>query len=175
MTHEKWFWSDPHLFHTNIIKFTGDDGKRIRPFNSLDEMHETMLENYNKLVGPNDYVYWLGDITFQYHKGFNELMSQFNGRKRLTPGNHDKIWNVNLMRWFEKCELWKGFKDHNFTACHMPLREDGFRDGAVNVHGHTHQRLVKGPYINVCVETRGYAPVHIDEIGKEINEILRHS
>lgn len=169
MTHEKWFISDTHFFHTNILKFTDGNGKCIRPFNSLNEMHEYMIKQWNSVVGKNDYVYHLGDVTFQYHKGFNELMSQLNGAKRLVVGNHDKIWNPNLMRWFEKADLWKGFKDFDFTASHIPLRLESLRDGNYNVHGHTHTNVLEDPhYINVCVEQVDYKPIHIEEIASKI-------
>lgn len=171
MVHEKFFISDTHFYHNNILKFTSD-GKRIRHlFNSLEEMHEYMIEKWNSVVEDNDYVYHLGDVTFQYHSGFNELMSRLKGKKRLIVGNHDKIWNVNLMRWFEKADLWKGFKEYNFTASHMPLRLEGLRDGDFNVHGHIHQNMMEDPhYINVSVEVRDYTPVHIDQIAQEIRK-----
>lgn len=173
MAHEKWFISDTHLFHTNMLKFVDNrfsEKPRIRPFNSLDEMHEKIVENWNKNVKDGDYVYHLGDVTFQYHKGFNELMSRLKGHKRLIVGNHDKIWNPALSKWFDKAMLWHGFKEHNFTASHLPLRLDGLRDGKFNVHGHTHQNMVGDPhYINVCVEVRDYTPVHLDTIISEIN------
>lgn len=167
--HEKWFISDTHFFHTNMLKFTDDKGKRTRPFNSLEEMHEYMIKKWNDVVDDNDYVYHLGDVTFQYHKPFNELMSRLKGKKRLIVGNHDKIWNPALQRWFEKAELWHGFKEYNFTAVHMPLPIQGLRDGAYCVHGHVHQNSLKNPnYINVSVEVRDYTPVHIDQIAEEI-------
>lgn len=171
--HEKFFISDTHFFHTNILKFTGDDGKRIRPFDSLEEMHEYMIAKWNSVVKDQDFVYHLGDVTFQYHGAFNNLMSRLKGQKRLIVGNHDKIWNPALQMAFQKVDLWKGFKEHNFTASHMPLRLEGLRDGAFNVHGHIHQRMMEDKhYINVSVEVRDYTPVHIDEIGKEIEEYL---
>lgn len=174
MIHEKWFISDTHFLHANILKFTDDEGKRIRPFDSLEEMHETIIENWNKVVKDNDYVYHLGDVTFQYDGKFNNIMSRLKGRKRLIVGNHDKIWNVNLQRWFEKAELWKGFREGNFTAVHIPLEIKRLRDGAFCVHGHTHQRLEPDPrYINVCVETRNYTPVHMDEILAEIKGVVQ--
>lgn len=170
-SHEKWFISDTHFFHTNILKFTDDNGERTRQFNSLDEMHDYMLKQWNSVVGVNDYVYHLGDVTFQYHKPFNELMSQLNGRKRLIIGNHDKIWNPALQRWFEKADLWKGFKEFDFTATHIPQRLEGLRDGNFNVHGHTHLRNLEDPhYINVCVEQIDYKPIHIEEISKLIQD-----
>lgn len=181
MSHEKFFISDTHFFHANILKFLGDDGKRIRPFDSLEDMHEYMIEKWNSVVKDSDYVYHLGDVTFQYHGAFNNLMHRLKGKKRLTPGNHDKIWNPALQQHFEKCEYWKGFAESNFTACHIPTLTSP-RDGNFWVHGHTHSRYIKDAAgnlvkncINVCVEVRDYTPVHIDEISKEINEILRHS
>lgn len=171
MVHDKWFISDTHFFHTNILKFVGDDGHRIRPFNSLDEMHEMMIERWNSCVKDNDYVYHLGDVTFQYHGAFNNLMHRLKGRKRLILGNHDKVWNPALIANFEKADTWKGFKEGNFTATHHPHRLDGLRDGAFNVHGHIHQNHMEDlHYINVCVEVRGYYPVHYDTILKEIKD-----
>lgn len=161
--HDKWFISDTHFFHANILKFTDADGKRLRPFNSLDEMHEYMIEKWNSVVKDNDYVYHLGDVTFQYHGAFNNLMHRLKGKKRLIVGNHDKIGNPGLMQHFEKVELWKGFKEGNFTASHFQLKEGSFRDGAYNVHGHTHKDS-ELPYISVCVEVVDYTPVNIEEI-----------
>lgn len=172
MIHEKWFISDTHFFHANILKFVDSQGKRIRhPFQSLEEMHEYMIKQWNSCVGVNDYVYHLGDVTFQYHGPFNNLMSQLKGNKRLIIGNHDKIWNPALQKWFEKADLWKGFKEANFTASHIPLLLNGLRDGAYNVHGHLHQNNMSDPhYINVSVEQVDYLPVHMDTIVEYIKQ-----
>lgn len=167
--HDKWFISDTHFFHANILKFVDDKGHRIRPFNSLEEMHEVMIERWNSVVKSHDYIYHLGDVTFKYDGVFNNLMHRLNGHKRLTVGNHDKLKNPGLLQHFDKVMFWHGFREENFTATHMPLRLDGIRDGQFCVHGHTHQNKLSDPhYINVCVETRNYTPVHIDEIVGEI-------
>lgn len=169
MVHDKWFISDTHFFHANILKFVDKQGQRIRPFSSLEDMHEYMIAKWNSVVNDNDYIYHLGDVTFRYGKEFNELMSRLKGRKRLILGNHDRVKGTDLLKWFEKLDLWKGFKENNFTASHMPLPLENLRDGAVCVHGHVHQNTLNKPgYINVSVEVRNYTPVHIDEIGKEI-------
>lgn len=167
--HEKWFISDTHFFHANILKFTDKNKLPIRPFKTLHDMHSTIVENWNKVVGPNDYVYHLGDVTFQYHRPFQELMYALNGDKRLIVGNHDKLKQEGLTKHFAKIMLWHGFKDHNFTASHMPLYPGSFRNGEFNVHGHTHQNVNPDPhYINMCVEVRKYTPTHIEEISTEI-------
>lgn len=170
--HEKWFISDTHFFHANILKFTDDEGNPVRKFDNVHDMNEYMVKKWNSVVNPQDYIYHLGDVTFRYDGAFQELMSRLNGRKRLILGNHDKIKGNKLLDWFEKVELWKGFKEFDFTATHIPARLESLRDGKFNVHGHTHQR--KSPtdhHINVSVEVRDYTPVHIEELWKEIKSI----
>lgn len=169
---EKWFISDTHFFHANILKFTDDNHNVIRPFNDVTEMNEYIIRKWNNTVAPNDKVYHLGDVTFKYGREFNELMSRLNGQKRLILGNHDKIKGTDLMRWFEKVDLWKGFKEGDFTCSHIPLRLENLRDGKFNVHGHIHQNVMEDPhYINVCVEQWNYTPVNYDEIVKKIKAV----
>lgn len=164
--HDKWFISDTHFFHTNIIKFCE------RPFNNTHEMNEALIDNWNAVVKDNDYVYHLGDVAMGQDKALPRILSRLKGRKRLIVGNHDKLKSQALQDYFEKIMLWHGFKEFNFTASHMPLKEGHFRDGAFNVHGHLHRNkvmlkdmLVEDPrYINVCVENTNYRPIHLDEI-----------
>jgi calcineurin-like phosphoesterase family protein len=174
MPHEKWFISDTHFLHNNMLKFVDDQGHKIRPFNSCKEMDETMVKNWNSVVGHNDYVYHLGDVTFQYNKLFQEIMYSLKGDKRLIIGNHDKMKQEGLTKHFSKIMLWHGFREHNFTAVHLPIRLDTLRDGKFCVHGHIHQRHMEDPhYINMSVKVRNYTPVHIDQIIKEIEFIER--
>lgn len=172
---DQWFISDHHFFHSNILKFTKEDGTRIRPqYSSIEEMNEDYIEKWNKCIKPEHKVYHLGDVTFRYDYPFRELMSRLNGRKRLILGNHDHIKGTPLMDYFEKLDLWQGFnfKDGlDFTCSHIPLRLDSLRNGKFNVHGHIHQNTMEDPhYYCVCVEhTDGY-PVHIEEIRDYIKE-----
>jgi calcineurin-like phosphoesterase family protein len=162
-----WFISDTHFFHENILKFTDKEGAVTRDFSDVTEMNERMVENWNARVKTQDKVYHLGDVAVGVRRQaeFTGLMNRLNGHLRLMIGNHDHIEQPAYER-FERIELWTGgkFKHHGFVASHIPLRLDQFRSGEVNVHGHTHQNLIEGPYINVCVEHTGYAPVHLDEI-----------
>ena len=173
MIHEKWFIGDTHFFHDNTwSKFKNVDGSPMRPFSSTHDMNEHIISNWNEVVKEQDYVYHLGDVTFRYDGAFIALMQRLKGRKRLILGNHDRVKGTKLLDFFEKLDLWKGFKEFDFTITHIPLPLKSLRDGHFCVHGHTHQNKLEDPhYINVCVETRDYTPVHLDTILAEIKKV----
>lgn len=75
--------------HRNIITFKDDDGKLIRPFSSIEEHDETIIENHNKLVKPEDRVYFMGDIAIG--RQHIQKIGRMNGRKKLIKGNHDCV------------------------------------------------------------------------------------
>ena len=51
---DRWVCSDHHFFHENILKFCS----KQRPFNSVEEMNEVIIERHNSLVKPNDHVFF---------------------------------------------------------------------------------------------------------------------
>lgn len=168
---EKWFISDTHFFHENIIQYCA------RPFKDAQFMNEYMIDQWNKCVHPSDKVYHLGDVACGYggdDKKLGDLLSRLNGKKRLVLGNHDNAKSVALQKYFEKIELWCGQKEWGFTCSHIPLPLNHLRGGAhmtCNVHGHIHNALEEDPhYINMCVEHRLYAPTHLDQILKEVKK-----
>lgn len=166
---DKWFISDTHFFHDNIIRYCD------RPFHDAEEMNEFIVQEWNKRVKPGDKIYHLGDVGLGFEGDESKiswLLSRLNGKKRLIVGNHDNLKSPALHRFFEKIQLWNGFKDEGFTCIHIPIRLDQLRDGFCCVHGHIHNRLMKDPhYINVCVEHTNYAPLHMDEIKARIKKL----
>lgn len=188
-----WFISDTHFFHENFLKFMDDEGNLIRKFDNADQMNECIVEAWNARVKPQDKVYHLGDVIVgaKDQSACTALLKSLHGHLRLMLGNHDHIEQPAYRR-FERIELWTGgkFKQYGFVASHIPLRTDQMRDGEYNVHGHTHQNLVRNyqagqcpcpdgcngcetpeynpRYINVCVEHTNYAPIHLDEVKQRI-------
>lgn len=163
------FTSDTHFFHANFLTFTDDAGRVIRPFSSVEEMNEHIIEKWNSVVREGDKVYHLGDVTFEYGGEFAKLMARLRGSKRLILGNHDLIKKTNLAEFFKKISLWRIFKDEGFVCTHVPLHPEYFRHAKINVHGHMHENVVDDPrFMNVCVEQTDYTPLSIDEIKAEI-------
>lgn len=168
-----WFISDTHFNHKNILQFTTfEGGPRIRPeFDSLEEMNETIIQNWNKLVTPQDKVYHLGDVIFGPNKDYDKVLSRLNGKKRLVVGNHDDLSDPNLTRHFQKIMMWRIFKEFDFVASHVPIFHGEIRKVKFNVHGHIHEKDDVSPtHHNISIEKTSYRPVNIDEIKERLSK-----
>ena len=62
------FTSDLHLGHENCIRLCN------RPFSSIEEMDETLIENWNHKVTGKDTVYILGDLIYRSQKPPEEYL-----------------------------------------------------------------------------------------------------
>ena len=61
-----WLTSDTHLGHKNIVSgISGWEANRgQRKFNTLEEMDDTIINNINKYVKPDDILFHAGDWSF---------------------------------------------------------------------------------------------------------------
>jgi calcineurin-like phosphoesterase family protein len=75
--------ADLHFDHTEIIAYDN------RPFDTVEEMNETLIRNWNSVVGPEDLTYILGDFCAEGADRWRQHLTRLNGRKRLILGNHD--------------------------------------------------------------------------------------
>ena len=154
--------SDTHFGHKNILKFE-HNGKPLRPFSSLTEMHVEIIERWNATVGPQDKVYHLGDVAFT--KEGLKIMGLLNGKKRLIRGNHDLFKTRSYLDHFE--EIYGVRQINGIWLTHVPMWQEGVEQDRVklNVHGHLHANVVDHPkYVNVSVEQINYTPVSIDDL-----------
>ena len=78
------FTSDQHYGHKNICRFAN------RPFTSLEEMNEALIQNHNAVVNYDDSVWFLGDFAFLSTNQAKTILRRLNGNKSLVLGNHDK-------------------------------------------------------------------------------------
>lgn len=140
-----------HFDHGNIIKYAN------RPFKDVDEMNETLVNNWNKRVNKNDTVYHLGDFCFKYNK-IDYWRSRLNGTIIQIKGNHDPKNTGTIYR-----EINHGKK--KVVLFHYPIDEwNGYYRGAYHFHCHTHEhKFVTGENRgNVTVEACNYTPISLD-------------
>jgi calcineurin-like phosphoesterase family protein len=167
------FISDTHFLHKNIVGYTD------RP----QEHNKIMFDNWNKVVGKNDYVFHLGDFSAGVGKvenGYEKLKKiskNLNGKKILIRGNHDHYSDSQYINdfAFESVHDFIIYKD--FFLCHYPLIIDKYTKGKDKpmleylikefknsnkkylVHGHSHRKKFGYPRINIAVEQISYTPV----------------
>jgi calcineurin-like phosphoesterase family protein len=163
--------SDTHFGHANMCKFVFPDGSKVRPFNSVKEMDEAMIEKWNSTVKPKDKVYHLGDVAIP--RKSLALLERLHGKKVLIRGNHDIFKLEDYAKYFKDIRAFHVLNGCIFT--HAPLHPMSLEKFGCNIHGHTHTNIVKKPseiggmerdqsYLNVCVEYTDYAPLPLDEV-----------
>lgn len=131
-----YYASDHHFSHKNIIRHES------RPFDSIEEMDECLIEQWNNTVSNNDTVYHLGDFVFGGITKWESIIPRLKGKIHLTIGNHDNDKAVKKMaHHFEEVEnmiVRKIDKQHLFLF-HYPI-EIGLTPNAYSIHGHIHSR-----------------------------------
>ena len=170
--------SDLHLYHDREFVY------KPRGFNSIDEMNEAILENWNKTVDNSDIVYILGDIMLNDNDKGMELFNKLNGIFYIIRGNHDTDTRVNL---YESCEKVRSvkyadmikYKGYHFFMTHYPcmtgnLEKESLKQCTLNLFGHTHQKTnfyQDMPFMyHVGMDSHNCTPVLIDDIIEEMNE-----
>lgn len=154
-----WVTSDQHYGHANILRFDPP-----RPFTSVEEMNETMVERYNDVVRDGDTVYFLGDVAISRRS--LPIIGRLPGRKILIKGNHDIFKPTDYLAVFKDIRAYKVLPASGAILSHIPVHPDQLAGRfSLNIHGHTHFRnLADARYVNVCVEQTGYAPVLLQDI-----------
>ena len=70
---------------------------RHRPFETVDEMNETIITNWNALVAPDDVAYHLGDFATT-EADVERFAPQLNGEIHLLIGNWEWQMDRELLR-----------------------------------------------------------------------------
>ena len=173
------FTSDTHFGHHNMCKFIDYEGNRVRPFDSCEECDELMIQNWNKVVRPQDKVYMLGDLVMDRNYG-DKIMPRLNGKKCLIRGNHDLFKLSWYALWFY--DVRGCYNLDSFLLTHIPVHCDSKARFKMNLHGHLHRGLVykhnknniitKIPdpwYRNVCMDANNYQLIPYEQIQHEFS------
>lgn len=159
------FTADTHFHHKAIIGYTG------RPFSSVSEMDNTLINNWNSVVKPRDTVYHLGDFCFG--NGV-DVFNALNGQKFLIRGNHDKYKNLRLgWGWIKDVYMFKAGNSMQIWLSHYPHRSwKNMFHGSWHLFGHTHGALPPyGKSFDVGVDANGYQLWHLDSIILTMQEL----
>lgn len=163
---ETFFTSDQHFGHINIIKYCN------RPFDSLDEMNETLIENHNKMVTNKDIVYHLGDFSFKQSP--SKWLDRLNGKEHhLILGNHDFHKLKSLEMVFDSVQNVKMIKvgsDSVFLSHYAHLVWPQKHYGVYHLFGHSHGS-VKGELgsLDCGVDCHGYMPIPWEDLKNVID------
>ena len=180
--------SDTHFGHAGMLNFLNYDGTKMRPFSSVEEMDELMIENWNKLVKSTDKVYHLGDVFYKSGNS-DEIAKRLNGTKVLARGNHDRREAQWYLKYFKDVRATFHI-DGNYLLSHFPIHPDSKGRFVRGLHGHIHNQTVMRPiyqssiirtiigkepdpwYRNCCVEVNNYSPIPFELIKEETEKLI---
>lgn len=156
------FTADHHFGHAAVIGMCG------RPFDNIVEHDRQLIENWNRVVQPNDVVWHLGDFGYKSSpKDRRRIFSQLNGTKHLIWGNHDFSGGTQGLDWASQSHMADLTIDgQRLILCHYALRTwPGMHHGSVQLYGHSHGKLPgTAQSIDVGVDVFGYAPATLPQI-----------
>lgn len=158
------FIGDTHFNHARILEFQPDE----RPFASIQEHDEILIQNWNKVVKPNDIVWHLGDVVFGTDAGYGEsILRRLNGDKRLIMGNHDNLKKIDYTSFFTGVYGFWALK-HKIALSHFPLHSQQQYRYKANIHGHLHSHNIDDPwYVNVSCEQINCTPIAWEDLKKK--------
>ena len=156
------FTSDTHFGHGGALGLFG------RPFGSVGEMDDALIQRWNATVGAGDTVWHLGDFAIRQPAAVTaELFARLNGHKHLVAGNNDPPATTGLEGWASVQPYIEIATDGvSLVLCHYPFRSwRGMDKGWLNLHGHSHGRMKPQPrQYDVGVDVWDFRPVTLAAI-----------
>ena len=169
-----WFTSDLHFWHKNICKYCN------RPYETIEEMNQGIINNWNSVVKEDDTVFVLGDLGFCGIEKLRPLMSQLKGKIILIQGNHDSdyvmstLYHEKIINNFDRLMSITIVGDEEcpnqeLTLCHFPMIDWYNKEkGSWMIHGHQHQ-LPETPscsaaHYDVGVDKNNWMPVSFEQL-----------
>lgn len=156
-----YFTGCTHFGHSKIIGYCN------RPFNTLQEMDDELVHNWNITVDKNDLVYLLGDFAW---RNWQQYAERLNGIIYLIKGNHDKRSNKFYLEHckFRSVSTLSDIKINNkpLTLCHYGMRVwNKSHFNAWHLYSHSHGRLPSmGKSWDVGVDNNNYKPISFEQV-----------
>jgi calcineurin-like phosphoesterase family protein len=178
MMAKTWVVADPHFGHKLMEK--------LRPWDTIKEHDEALVDNWNNVVRDGDRVYVLGDLCM--NRRYISTIDKCNGRKVLVKGNHDIFKLKDYFPFFDDIRACVVKPKIGVIMTHIPIHpgqlEYRFK---LNIHGHCHEHVVQrqphdafgmpmgdrvpdSRYRCVSMEQIGYTPLDFQEIIDDCKE-----
>ena len=182
--------SDTHYGHKNIVRGVTDwrtqDGEvplgSTRDFDTIEQMNERLVNAINNVVGQNDTLIMLGDVSFGGFDNIGIFLERLVCHNiHLILGNHDHHIENNrdyVQGRFLSVQhyLEANIEGKDFVLCHYPLQSwNGLNKGVIHLHGHVHlpahRKFGNGKRMDVGVDGNSMVPYEIDGIIKIMDKI----
>jgi len=164
LTPQFFLTADTHFDHEKLVSF----GRPV-------DFNERIIANWNRVVGKNDSILHLGDLTMTNKEKTMSYCKQLRGKKYLIRGNHDGASDT----WYEDCgftvvePIFKIFRDkydnwNKYLLTHEPVME--LPSGWFNIHGHLHGNSHRGAvpdgnqHFDVGVDCCDFTPIRLYEV-----------
>ncbi|MGE4338708.1 MAG: hypothetical protein AB7E55_22420 [Pigmentiphaga sp.] len=151
------FTADEHYGHAAIIDHCQ------RPFSSVEEMDEALIQRHNQVVGDGDTVVHCGDFAWckTLEEAEERYISRLNGRHIFLRGSHDR-WLGKGAPTIHTVKIDKQL----IVACHYAMRTwPSSHYGSWHVYGHSHCALpLEGLSIDVGVDCHDFMPVSFEQL-----------
>ena len=175
---QTFFTSDTHFDDEYSLQYFQ------RPFESVDEMNQVMVEKWNNLVTDQDTVYHLGDFTLEDIRHFTKWASQLNGNIKILPGSHDRPWLKDFAATekvqviaplvsLEFPEIGGAKEPQVIVLCHYSMRVwDRSNHGSWHLFGHSHGKLKGiGLSFDVGVDCTDFMPLALETVASQIADL----
>lgn len=155
---------DTHFGHRKIIQFEAEH----RPFATIEEHDEALVDRWNSAVNKKDTVWHLGDVLFG--TAAFAILPRLHGFKRLVLGNHDHYPVTRYAEHFSK--VLGSVELRNCILTHIPVSTCQFPRFRANIHGHKHSKRLSDPrYVCVSAEQINLTPIALDDVMAKLEPV----
>lgn len=180
--------SDFHFCHNKDFIY------KPRGFESVHEMNETIIKNFNEIVDWTDTVYILGDCFLNDDAEGLKYLSRIPGKKHIIFGNHDsdnRQIKMYALSAFDNSfhspfgyAVTLKYEGYNFYLSHYPTitsncdEDKPLKRRVINLCGHSHTKdkfkdMDKGLIYHCELDAHNNKPVLIDDIIEDIKKYIK--
>lgn len=156
-----WLWADTHFGHDRVRL------KCERPWANIDKMDNALIKNARKVVGENDLLIHVGDITMagaMKSHYVEALVSRFPGTNVLVYGSHDKLRPRQYLEFGFVLAATSLVLPNGILVTHDPADATVWPDDKPVLCGHVHRLFqVLENVVNVGVDVWDYKPVLMED------------